>query len=293
MVILKFPPEILAEILAEIPCLPDLLACGLVCDYFHQVLKDSTRLQYRIELEKSGMVNNSFCTLPTTMRLKMLRERELAWSHFNWKFINNNITVPLESSLIHAGASSVLVIGLQSVDVPWGFGTKGFQSITLPSVDDEDLSVAWKTADVGEDILNFGLAIEEHDLLAYIVRQVSIPIPVFFVKKYLMPSSSCSTSSREIWLVLRHHSDPSRPHGDASVPRILICRIGPDRDIYIDIPRVSIRISGQNIAVTLEDEHPSQREFEAGNYLYVFDWKTGDNKGVSQTILRAIRRSFN
>ena len=84
MAILEVPPEILAEILSEVPSLLDLLALGGVCKDFHQAFKGSVRLQYRIELEKSGMVNNSFCTLPTPARLEMLCEctQDEAVSHF-------------------------------------------------------------------------------------------------------------------------------------------------------------------------------------------------------------------
>ena len=176
MIISQVPPEILAKIFAEVPCLLDLLACGRVCKDFHQVFKDSTRLQYRIELEKSGMVNNSYCTLPTPARVKMLCERERAWGHFNWKFITKDITAPLEASPIYAGASRIMVLGLLDPDMSGGFSTRGFQSIVLPSRDGEDMSAAWETADVGENILNFGIAFEEHDLLAYVAQQVSMPV---------------------------------------------------------------------------------------------------------------------
>lgn len=171
MAVLEFPPEILVEIFAEIHCLIDLLSCTRVCKDFQQVFKESTRLQYQIELKKAGMVNNPHCTLPTPARLKMLREREHAWSHLDWEFITKNIDVPLESSPVYEVASSVVVLGLLDLDVlEAGYGTRGFQSIELPSVGGEGLSTAWKTVDLGESILCLGMAVEEHDLLAYIIQ---------------------------------------------------------------------------------------------------------------------------
>lgn len=171
MAVLEFPPETLVEIFAEVHYLVDLLACTRVCKDFQQVFKDSTRLQYRIELEKAGMINNPYCTLPTPARLKMLREREHAWSHLDWEFITKNIDVPLESSPVHEVASGVAVLGLLDLDMlEVGFGTRGFQSIELPSVAGEDLSTAWKTVDLGENILGLGMAVEEHDLLAYVIQ---------------------------------------------------------------------------------------------------------------------------
>lgn len=55
-----------------------------------------------------------------------------------------------------------------------------------------------------------------------------------------------------------------------------------------DLPRVSICICGDNVVVTMVDDYAFEREFQAGNYLYVFNWKTGDNKGVCETFARTI-----
>lgn len=73
-------------------------------------------------------------------------------------------------------------------------------------------------------------------------------------------------------MVLRHYSDPLKPHCYAGVPQIRICSTDPDQDL----PQVSVQISGKNIAVTVEVEHAPERDFHAGRSVYVFDWKTGD-----------------
>jgi len=72
-------------------------------------------------------------------------------------------------------------------------------------------------------------------------------------------------------MVLRHYSDPLRPHCYASVPRVRICSTDPDQDL----PQVSVQISGKSIAVTVEVEDAPERDFHASS-VYVFDWKTGD-----------------
>jgi hypothetical protein len=79
-------------------------------------------------------------------------------------------------------------------------------------------------------------------------------------------------------MVLRHHSDPSRPHRAASVPRIRICLPHADQQ---DLPQISVYVSGKHIAVAVEYEYASG-EGEVGNGLYVFDWRTGDTRVVSQ-----------
>jgi len=47
-----------------------------------------------------------------------------------------------------------------------------------------------------------------------------------------------------------------------------------------DLPRLSIAISGENVAITVRDEFAYQTSFDSENHLYVFDWKTGYNKTV-------------
>jgi hypothetical protein len=169
---LEFPLEILIEIFSEVHHLTDLLACKLVCRTFHQVFKDSTRLEYRIALERAGMINNSCCDLPTPTRLKMLRERERAWGHFDWKSFTPDIGVPAPSSPLQEVTSNAAVLGIMDTNIPGeSVTTRGFQSVELPSMG-KNLSPQWNVVDVGEDILDFGVAIEEHDLLAYVTRQV-------------------------------------------------------------------------------------------------------------------------
>jgi hypothetical protein len=174
MAFLELPPEIFVEIFLEVHHLTDLLACKLVCRTFHQVFKDSTRLEYRIALERAGMINNSCCNLPTNTRIKMLRERERAWGHFDWKSFTTDIGVPQPSSPLHEVTSNAAVLGLMHTHIPGeSVTTRGFQSAELASTG-EGVSADWNMVDMGEDILDFGVAIEEHDLLAYVTKQVRV-----------------------------------------------------------------------------------------------------------------------
>jgi hypothetical protein len=63
-----------------------------------------------------------------------------------------------------------LVLGLLDADTPEeSVNARGFQSVELPSGDGSGNSPAWSKATyVGEDVVDFGVAIEEHDLLFYI-----------------------------------------------------------------------------------------------------------------------------
>jgi hypothetical protein len=130
------------------------------------VIKTSIRLNYRIELERAGMMDNPHCELSVTTRLEMLRERERSWGHFDWKFISKDLKVPFTSSLLYMVTPSAMVLGLEQPEEE--FETTGFQSIQLPCTEGEVVSTKWKTVNVGERVLDFGTSIEEDDLLAYV-----------------------------------------------------------------------------------------------------------------------------
>jgi len=60
-----------------------------------------------------------------------------------------------------------------------------------------------------------------------------------------------------------------------------------------DLPRLSIRISGENVAVTVEQEYRYQTGFQPENLLYVLEWKTGYDKTVRQTSEKSVILEFN
>ena len=171
--ILDLPTDVLFEIFVRLPHLKDVLACGRACRLFRQIIQSSTQLEYQIELEKAGMINNPRCKLTTSRRLKMLREREASWGGFNWKLRVPNVFIPsvLAPAEIHIVTSISVMLGFADENsepgMRPGFKTTGFQAVTLPSGEDKDTSLG-KVVDVGEEIFKFGTAAEEHDLLAYI-----------------------------------------------------------------------------------------------------------------------------
>ena len=174
MPVIDLPVESLREIFSQLPQIRDLLACELVCSLFQGIIKSSTSLEYRIELARAGMIDNPQCNLTTLTRLELLRQRERAWAEFDWALRVPNIAVPSTSSERHivTQISAMLgVIGLDSAPgMRGGFQTTGFQAITLPSVGQVNASQARQTtADVGEEIFEFGTAAEEHDLLAFVM----------------------------------------------------------------------------------------------------------------------------
>lgn len=97
----------------------------------------------------------------------------------------------------------------------------------------------------------------------------------------IIPNTPILNRQLQVWLVLRHYSDPSKVHRHAILPRVLICSM--DAPVARDLPHLNIAISGDNVAITVEDELAYQCGIRPENHLYVFDWKMGFNKTVSQS----------
>lgn len=158
-----FPPEILVEIFSNLH-LRDLFACDGTCRAFHQLFANSSYLKYRIELEKSGMIDNPYCQLPTPTKLEMLRERERAWSTFDRKFIKTK-EVPSTASPGYGLSADEFFLGIEGG--PEEFETTGIQYLQLPSIVGGEVTsgTSWRCLDFGEKVVDLGSAAEEHDLL--------------------------------------------------------------------------------------------------------------------------------
>jgi len=171
MALQNFPPEILVEIFSNLR-LKDLFACDGTCRVFHQLFTNSSYLKYGIELEKAGMIDNPYCQLPTPTKLEMLRERERVWSTFDWMFIKTK-KVPSTASQAYDLSADELCLGIEGGAEE--FVTTGIQYLKLPStVGGEVTPISWRRVDFGENMLDFGSAAEEHDLLVRSRMQVHL-----------------------------------------------------------------------------------------------------------------------
>lgn len=161
----RLPTEILVEILSYLD-VTDISNCVRTCRMLDNVIGESIKLRYLTQLKIAGMQDNPSCALSITDRLAALEERESSWRSVNWKFITS-IEVPSRWSGVYDVTPSVYLLGKSSAD--FEFVTAGIQSIKLPSQipDPQDTgSVEWTEFKFGMHIIDFGAAIEEHDLLA-------------------------------------------------------------------------------------------------------------------------------
>ncbi|KAF4582694.1 hypothetical protein EYR40_002618 [Pleurotus pulmonarius] len=70
------------------------IACTLVCRSLHDVIRQSTELQYLFELGMDGMVNCAGPTIPYQDRLKELIGHRKAWANLRWR--QSSLRIPGE-----------------------------------------------------------------------------------------------------------------------------------------------------------------------------------------------------
>ena len=162
----NLPLEILIEILCYLDVI-DSYICKQTCRLLCNVISDSMKLQYFTKVKIAGMQDNPHCKLSIADRLAALERRESCWRLANWSFFTG-IDVPSRWSGVYDLTSGVYLLGKSSPGLE--YVTAGVQTIKLPYQDHS--LVEWTEFNFGMDIIDFGSAIEEHDLLACVSSYV-------------------------------------------------------------------------------------------------------------------------
>ena len=169
--LLGLPSEILIGIISYLD-IADVLSCQRTCCILRNIIGDSIQLHYIMQLMISGMQDNPFCRLPIADRLVGLESREAAWRSLDWEFVTS-IDVPSRWSGVYDLTPSVFLLGKSAFD--FEYVTAGIQTIKLPTrmpgQSDAD-SVEWIEFNFGMQIIDFGTAIEEHDLIVCVSSYV-------------------------------------------------------------------------------------------------------------------------
>ncbi|CAL1702844.1 unnamed protein product [Somion occarium] len=169
--ILNIPLELLIEILK---CLDyrTVLNCSQVCKEFHQIIKDSLELQYKIELEADGMIDGprTVGSWSTSERLQLLLDRRARWRTLDWTRI---VTLPLVG-FCHAYE---LVGGVfaKTMGVGDNVGARHLTVASLPTrYDDGDMRIL---EDLGVTSRDFAID-PSQDLITLVDIDDSIPVNV-------------------------------------------------------------------------------------------------------------------
>ncbi|KAF9481520.1 hypothetical protein BDN70DRAFT_876157 [Pholiota conissans] len=255
--ILDIAPEILIKILKNLHFI-DILSCAQTCQTMSEIIRSSLELDYYKHLHVAGLLDNPRCYLPLSERLGRLKEREQRWNAFEYK-TNSVYPVPHNTSNLFEISPSTIVMGIALDNGKPG--TKGLQTAQLATLDTDqgDIPLAWKDFKSQADILEIGVAIEEHDLIACIVS---------------IPDSEGLAQGSDILVFLRRYSSELW-HDGCKEPILPICSLGGANGT----PNFTIEISGENLAITMVfNGRNREDESTVEDSMFIYDWKLGKNK---------------
>lgn len=198
-------------------------------------------LQYHITKQIAAIEDSQYgCDVPVSDRLVLLNSREKGWERFRIDF-KRSIPVELHASGIYDLSSGVYLLG--------GQGKCQIHYCVLPKRETDE--VRWEAIKVERPLIDIGLALYEHDLIAVVTTT---------------PSVSAGMHVIEIQLL---HFSSGTPHPLAKSPTIHVC------ETEWAYPSVSIEVVGDNLVLVLQH---ALNPIQPDDGLHIFDWKTGTRK---------------
>lgn len=166
MFLSDLPLELLLQVLLELPSTDLLLSVRLTCRYLHNVIRDSVKLQYLISARLAAVVDNPMSSLVLAERLEALRRHEHAWSNF---VVGKHTNIPVRhhSSGLYDFSAGIYVLG-EGIDGPFEYPTIALRYISLSGDPSFQPGDQWARISVDRHIMDFGLAVLEHDLIAIV-----------------------------------------------------------------------------------------------------------------------------
>ena len=164
--LLDLPPELVTRVLLHLSPL-DIISCRRTCRVLYDLCSDST-FRYLIQLERCALSDDMSPGLSYPERLRILEKREEAWAMLDFRR-SVDVPVPFISTHHWRFTGGALLIGTALDDEIWGHAG-GHSYITLPSLSDaQDQNSKWKGTDFGTEVLQFELAVHDHDLIAVLI----------------------------------------------------------------------------------------------------------------------------
>ena len=158
MMLIDLPPEILVRIFLFLP-IPGLLACQGVNHYLSNVISSSIELQYALHCKSATQLDtdNPQCLLSFKERLTLLLAKEARWKELNQRF-HSTANISFLTSGIYDLSGGVYLLG----DV----SRRTLHYTYLPN--DSDQKLVWKSLSTDHLIIDMGLCVHEHDLIAIV-----------------------------------------------------------------------------------------------------------------------------
>jgi hypothetical protein len=128
-------------------------------------------LRYVVQLERCAMVDDMYPGVGYPERLRALESREEAWAKLDFRgFVQ--VSLSFEPSGIHDFTGGVLILGMGPSNAD-RHTTVGYSYICLPSLSDlQDKTLEWRSHSLETEILDFGLAVREDNLIAVLTACV-------------------------------------------------------------------------------------------------------------------------
>ncbi|KAJ6631908.1 hypothetical protein B0H10DRAFT_2206312 [Mycena sp. CBHHK59/15] len=232
--------------------LNDLLSCMCTGQFLHNLIQASLELQYRIRLATECMDDNPSCSLGLSDRFSLLFRRQKFWRNFIYDFRVSSQTPHIASGMYDLKPDAYL-LGIASTSLPgqWSV-TRGVQCAELPRT--EGQKVAWSKIAVGRNVLDFGTAIEEHNLIAFLtVPELNVRGPLE-IELIDFRSGSAHPKAIKSTLTVQQLTEESQ-------------------EIH-----VNLEIVGENLALVVYHHSTEVHTVQQHNFLYLYNWKLGSLK---------------
>lgn len=166
-VLLTLPPELLLKVIHLLPT-SDVRHLQSTCKHLCSLVEFSGFHTYAKQLHLSGVHDDFPPGFSYLERLKALKQRDENWASLRPRSIAR-MSIPFHASGIYDLTGGVFLLGYKG-DAPHSASTRGFCYTTLPTIDSDSSSHSqtWPKVEFGSDVIDVGLAIPEHDLIAVV-----------------------------------------------------------------------------------------------------------------------------
>ncbi len=169
LTLLDIPPELIVSIIFYLSP-HDIISCQRTCHTLYNVCKN-TSLRYLVQMARFGVSDELRPGISYPERLLLLQKREEAWENLDFGE-TTHVIVPFESSGIYDFTGGVFLLGTRLHSASRR-PTIGYSYVNLPSLRNaQEHKLKWQGPDLGIQIMDVGMAVHEHDLVAILTACV-------------------------------------------------------------------------------------------------------------------------
>ncbi|KAJ7869197.1 hypothetical protein B0H14DRAFT_3440898 [Mycena olivaceomarginata] len=257
----KLPVELLCQVLYLLDA-PDLITCGTVNRYFRSLIRESSRLQFTLELAKHRMLS----LLPPTelpsysARLKLLRDRERNWrSPQHWSSLQK-LTLP-PTGTVYEFTGGYYANGRDDDNKI----TSGISFFELPSTESTGPLKSWTHGMGGIKIVDFTMD-PPQDLLVLVA----------------LAPPQCES----VYQIHLRSFATNEPHPESSLPMGVLQCLPKVTDHLVPLETtgaVRVQVAGDLVALLVKEVHDS-----VSAHLQIFNWRHGSHHSCAMSRMAGI-----